>query len=386
MSEAFGRGIRISEVRTRSDLQAFLDLPSLIYRNDPHWIPSLRGEIRKILDRRRNPFFDHGEACYWLAWRGGVPVGRISAQVNRLHLDLHQDATGNFGFIEALDDAAVFTGLLNTAERWLRERGMARIVGPYSLSINDEIGLPVSGPDAPPVIGMPHAPRYYLKHLEAAGYRKAKDVHALIFEINGDIREVDRLERVTARLTADRRFRVRPIDMRRFEEEMREAIEIYNDAWSDNWGFVPVTPREVESLIETVRPIIQPRYVLLGELDGRLEGIFVTLPNLNEMIGDLGGRLLPFGWVKLLWRLKTRPFKSGRVVLAGVRKAHRNSLVSPALLSWVMAHTIRTCRAAGIEWLEFSWVIEDNTRSMALCQRAGGRVYKTYRIYGKDLA
>jgi len=385
MSEAFG-DIRIAELRTRRDLRAFLDLPGTIHRNDPRWIPPLRSEIRKILDRRRNPFFDHGEACYWLAWRGGVPVGRISAQINRLHLDIHQDATGNFGFIEAIDDAAVFTGLLNTAERWLRERGMARVIGPYSLSINDEIGLPVSGADTPPVIGMPYAPPYYARHLEAAGYRKAKDVHALTFEVNGDIREVDRLERVTARLTADRRFRVRPIDRRRFKAEMRAAIEIYNDAWSDNWGFVPVTAREVESLIETVRPIIDRRYVLLGELDGKLEGIFVTLPNLNEMIGDLDGRLLPFGWAKLLWRLKTRPFKSGRVVLAGVRKAHRNSLVSPALLSWMMAHTIRTCRAHGMERLEFSWVIEDNTRSMALCQRAGGRVYKTYRIFGKDLA
>lgn len=379
--------IRITEMRSRRDRRQFLAIPYALYRNDPHWVAPLQREVLKLIDPRRNPFFEHGEACFWIAWRGDTPVGRISAQINHLHLSIHKDSTGNFGFLEAIDDPMVFEALLDTAEAWLRKRGMSRVRGPYSLSINDEIGVLISGFDAPPVIGMAYTPRYYIERLEAAGYGKAKDVHALRFDMDGDnIREVDRLERVTARLKADRRFRVRSIDMNRFEEEMRLAIEIYNDAWSDNWGFVPVTDGEVKHLIASIKPIIRPEYILLGEVDGKLEGIFISVPNLNEVIADLGGRLLPFGWAKLLWRLKMRPFKSGRVVLAGVRKVHRNSLVSPALLSWMLARTISTGRALGIDWLELSWVIEDNVRSMALCQRAGGRVYKTYRVYKKTLA
>jgi hypothetical protein len=383
MSEA----IRVTEVRGRRDIERFLDVADRVYREDPNWISPLRQETRKLLDRRHNPFFDHGEAAFWIAWRGGVAVGRISAQVNHLHLAIHEDRTGHFGLIEAIDDPAVFGALLSTAEAWLRARGMARILGPYSLTINDEIGVLVAGFDRPPVIGMAYSRPYYAERLAAAGYGKVKDLHALLFRMDGeDIREVDRLERVTARLQTERRFRVRPIDMSRFEAEMGQAIEIYNDAWSDNWGFVPVTAREVKHLVAAVRPIIQPRYVLLGEVDGRIEGIFITLPNLNQAIADLRGRLLPFGWATLLWRIKRRPFRSGRVLLAGVRKAHRNSLVSPALLSAMLARTISTGRASGIDWLELSWVLEDNVRSMALCQRAGGRVYKTYRLFDKPLS
>jgi hypothetical protein len=378
--------IVVTEVRSGRDLRRFLGVPYHVYRNDSCWVPPLQHEIRKLLDRRRNPFFEHAEADYWIAWRGDRPVGRISAQINRLHLETHGDGTGNFGFLEAIDDHAVFEALVGTAGAWLKARGMARMLGPYSPSINDEIGVLVTGFDRPAVIGTAYSPRYYGARLEAAGCVKAKDVHALLFDMAGeDIREIDRLKRVTDRVNAAGRFHIRPIDMRCFETEMRNAIEVYNDAWSDNWGFVPVTRSEVKHLIASVRPIIDPKYVLMGEVDGKLEGIFMTLLNLNEAIADLGGRLAPFGWAKLLWRLHRRPFKSGRVMLAGVRKRHRNSLLSPALLSQMLARTIETGRASGIDWLELSWVLEDNARSMALCRRAGGRIYKTYRIYRKPL-
>jgi hypothetical protein len=376
----------VREVRTPRDLRHFLGVPYRLYRSDPHWVPPLQQEVLKLLDRRRNPFFAHAEACYWTAWRGDTPVGRITAQVNRLHLETHGDATGNFGFLEAVEDPAVFDALLGTAAAWLKARGMTRMLGPYSPSINDEIGVLVPGFDRPAVIGMAYSPRFYAARLEAAGFVKAKDVHALLFDMAGeDIREIDRLKRVTDRANATGRFRIRPIEMRRFEAEMRSAIDVYNDAWSDKWGFVPVTEAEVKHLIKSVRPIIDPKYVLMGEVDGELEGIFMTLLNLNEAIADLGGRLAPFGWAKLLWRLHRRPFRSGRVMLAGVRKRYRDTLLSPALLSQMLARTIEIGRASGIDWLELSWVLEDNARSMALCRRAGGRVYKTYRMYEKSL-
>ena len=176
--------IRVMEVHSRRDLREFMDLPERIYSNDPNWIAPLRMEVRKLLDRRRNPFFDHGDACFWLAWRGDTPVGRISGQINRLHLEMHGDATGNFGFLEAIDEPAVFQALLSTAEAWLKARGMTRSLGPYSLSINDEIGVLISGFEYPPVISMSHSPRYYGARLEAAGYAKAKDVHAFRFVLD----------------------------------------------------------------------------------------------------------------------------------------------------------------------------------------------------------
>jgi hypothetical protein len=381
------RALQITEVRGPHDARLFLGVPHAIYRGDPNWVPPLRREVGRLLDRRRHPFYQHGEACFWVAWRGDEAVGRISAQINHLHLERYRDHTGNFGMLEAIDDPAVFAALLGTAEAWLRERGMKRILGPYSLSINEEIGVLVAGFDSPAMVGMAYSPRYYGAHIAAAGYGKAKDAHALSWDVQGhNPRPAEELERIVSRGAAGRRLEVRQIDMRRFEQEMHLALEIYNDAWSDNWGFIPVTAREVENLIRTLRPLIASKYVLFGELDGRPEAVFISLLNLNEVIRDLHGRLLPFGWAKLLWRIKRHSFKTGRVVLAVVRRAHRNSLISPALISLLLAETIKAGRAAGVVLAELSWVLEDNARSIALCRRAGGQIYKTYRIYGKALA
>jgi hypothetical protein len=378
--------LRVTEVVTRRDFRRFLEVPHLVYRGDPHWVAPLWSEVRKVLDRRRNPFFDHGEARYWLACRGDMPVGRISAQINRLHLETHHDATGNFGFLEAVDDPAVFGTLLGTAETWLKKQGMSRVLGPYSPTINDEIGVLVSGFGTPPTIGMAYSPRYYAQRLEDAGYRKVKDVHALQFDMAGARnRAITDLERSASRLNPAGRARVRPIEMGRFKEEMRSAIAVYNDAWGSNWGFVPVTTREVEHLIAAIRPVLRPDYILLGEIDGRIEGVFLALPDLNEVIADLHGRLMPFGWAKLLWRLRMRPPKAARVILAGVRKAYQNSPLGAALLAWMLADIIKAGHRCGTEQVELSWVLEDNARSLTFCQRAGGRINKTYRIYQKRL-
>jgi hypothetical protein len=378
--------IRIIEVHSRRDIREFMDLPERIYANDPNWIAPLRIEVRKLLDRRRNPFFDHGDACFWLAWRGETPVGRISAQINRLHLETHGDATGNFGFLEAIDEPAVFQALLSTAEAWLKAHGMTRSLGPYSLSINDEIGVLISGFEYPPVVAMSHSPRYYAAHLEAAGYAKAKDVHAFRFVLDeARDRAVSELLRSAERINREGRVRVRHIDMRHFKAEMRAGIAIYNDAWSSNWGFVPVTTREVEHLLATLRPVVIPAGILLGEIDGHLEGLLVAIPDLNELIADLKGRLWPFGWVKLLWRLRMRSPKGGRVMLAGLSRAYQHSPLGASLLLWMLADIFKAAHIRGFQKVEFSWVLEDNAPSIALCERGGGRIYKTYRIYQKTL-
>jgi hypothetical protein len=378
--------LSITEVRTRRDFRRFIDVPYLVYRDDPQWVPPLRSEVRKVLDRRRNPFFDHGEACYWLAWRGNTPVGRISAQVNRLHLETHRDATGNFGFLEAVDDPAVFEALLGTAEAWLKARGLARILGPYSLSMNDEIGVLVSGFSYPPVVAMTYAPPYYGPRPEAAGYAKAKDLYAFRFEIDETRNKaIAELLQHAKRIDRDGRVRVRHLDMSRFEAEMRAGIAIYNDAWSANWGFVPVTPREVEHLLAALKPIIKPQGILFGEIDGKLEGLFFAIPDLNEMIADLRGKLFPLGWAKLLWRLRTGSPKGGRVMLAGLTKQYQNSALGASMLLWMFADIFKAAYERGYQYVEFSWVLEDNARSIAMCERAGGRIYKTYRLYEKPL-
>lgn len=383
---AVADAIRVTVLRGRRDFQRFIDVAHLVYADDPKWIPPLHQEIRKLIDEKLNPFFDHGEACFWIAWRGNDPVGRISAQINRLHLDIHKDATGNFGFLEAIDDQEVFHALLTVAEEWLRERGIKRILGPYSLSMNDEIGVLVSGFESPPMVMMGHAPVYYSRRLEIEGYRKAKDVHAYLLDLDRlDSSDIERVQRATSRLRTEGRLAVRFLDRRRFDEEMRLVLDIYNDAWSENWGFLPIEAREAAAMIASVKPIIRSDGVVFSLVDGRPEAVIVSLPNINEVIADLGGRLLPFGWAKLLWRLWRRPPRSERVILAGVRKSYRDSVLSGAFVTLLLGEIEKGYRKAGIKTVEFSWILEDNKASLAIA-RSGAKLSKVYRIYQKSLS
>jgi hypothetical protein len=380
------QGIEVIALRSARDRRSFVNLPYDLHRGDPNWVPPLRRDIRMLLDRRRNPFFDHGEAEFWLAWRVGKPVGRISAQINLLHLEIHHDETGNFGMLEATDDPAVFAALLETAESWLRERGMRRIVGPYNLSMNDEIGVLVSGFDTPPMVGMPHAPRYYGERLEAAGYTKAKDLHALRVAFAELLTEhLEGVERVTAQLRAAGRIGQRFLDPKRFTEEMRLALEIYNDAWVDNWGFLPVGEREAKALIDQLAPVLQPQGVIFGLADGEAAAMLVALPNLNELLAGLDGRLFPFGWAKLLWRQRFRRPKAARIILAGVRRRYRGSAISMALVTLMMGTLLKVGQERDVEMVEMSWILEDNKASLDGCLAIGARLAKLYRIYGKRL-
>jgi hypothetical protein len=378
--------IEVIALRGAGDRRRFVSLPYDLHRNDPNWMPPLRRDIRVLLDRRRNPFFDHGEAEFWLAWRDGKPIGRISAQINRLHLDTHHDETGNFGMLEAIDDPAVFEALLETAERWVGERGMRRIVGPYNLSMNDEIGVLVSGFDSPPMIGMPHAPPYYAEHIEAAGYAKAKDLHALRVAVGELLTEhLERVERVTAQLRSEGRMGQRFLDPAKFAEEMRLALEIYNEAWTENWGFLPVSEREAKALIDQLAPILPPQGVIFGMADGEAAAMLVALPNLNELLADLDGKLFPLGWARLLWRLKFRKPKAARIILAGVRRRYRGSAISVTLVALMLGTLLKVGQERNIEMVEMSWILEDNKASLDGCLVIGARLAKLYRIYGKTL-
>jgi GNAT superfamily N-acetyltransferase len=383
---AGSREIDVIPLRGRRDRGRFVDLPYRLHRRDPNWVPPLRRDVRQMMDPRKSPFFDHGEAQFWLAWRDGEPVGRISAQVNRLHLETHRDETGNFGMLEAIDDAAVFAALLEAAEDWLRARGMRRAIGPYSLSMNDEIGVLVAGFDTPPMVGMPHAPPYYADRLEEAGYAKVKDLHALRVAVADLVTEhLELVERVTGQLRAAGRLDQRFLDPARFADEMRLALDIYNEAWTENWGFIPVSDREAKALIDQLAPILPPQGVIFGLADGEAAAMLVALPNLNELLADLDGKLFPFGWARLLWRLRFRQPRTARIILAGVRRRYRGSAISTALVTLMLGTLLKVGQERNVETVEMSWILEDNKASLEGCLAIGGRLAKLYRIYGKNL-
>lgn len=380
---AEGADIVLERVASRADLKRFLDVPVGIYAGDRAWVRPLQFERLAHLDPRKNPYFARAEVAFWTARRGAGPVGRISAQVNRAHLDRHRDATGHFGLLEAIDDQGVFAALTATAEAWLAERGLERVVGPFSLSVNDESGLLVDGFDTPPYLMMGHARPYYAKHLEACGYRKAADLIAYLYDLASDPPAV--VTRTVEKLHRNAGVRIRPLDMGRYREEVETVAEIFNDAWADNWSFVPLSPPEIAFLAKNLRPLISPGHAAIAELGGEAVAMAVTLPNLNEAIADLGGRLLPLGWARLLWRLKVRGVETARLPLMGVRRRLQDGPLGAALALGVIDSVRRHHKSLGTKWAELSWVLEDNTRVRRIIERLGAAPYKTYRMYEKAL-
>jgi hypothetical protein len=372
-------------VAGKAALDRFIALPWRIYRDDPEWVPPLLFERRQHLDRKANPYFSHAEVQLWLALRGGEPVGRISAQIDQAALARHDDAAGHFGFLEAIDDAEVFAALLGTAEAWLRARGMRCLRGPFSLSINDESGLLVEGFDTPPSLLMGHAPRYYAGRVEAQGYAKARDLIAYDFDMKKDPLPSS-ARRLIGRLEAQSGLIVRPLDKSRFDRDLKAILAIFNDAWANNWGFVPFSEVEIAKVAKDLKPLIDADCVAIAELEGEAVAFAVGLPNLNEAIADLDGALLPFGWAKLLYRLKAGKIRTARMPLMGVRQAYQGGTLGAALAFAVIGRAHEGLRRRGFASTELSWVLEDNLQAQKIIEAAGGVPYKTYRIYEKALA
>ncbi|MFP6741096.1 MAG: hypothetical protein VCD33_05625 [Alphaproteobacteria bacterium] len=379
--------IRVEAVAGPGAMDRFIRVPFSLYDNDANWVPPLVMERRDHLNPRKNPWFDHGEARYWLAFRGdspgGRPVGRISAQIDRTHLERYDDGTGHFGFLEGEDDGAVFQALFGAAECWLRERGMSRIRGPFSLSINDESGLLVDGFDTPPSMMMGHAPPYYSHRVEAEGYDKAMDLLAYVYDSHQVMPDGPR--QLIERLGQSGTVTLRPLDKRRYSNDLGIILDIFNDAWSRNWGFVPFTAAEVAHLAKELKPLIRPGLVCIAEVDGEPAAMAVSLPNLNEAIADLGGALLPFGWAKLLWRLKVGTLETVRVPLMGVRRQFHGTWQGAALAFAVIDSVHGRLMAEGFKRAEMSWVLETNRPMRRLIEAVGARPYKTYRVYEKAL-
>ena len=375
--------VRVVPVESRRDLKAFINLPKAIFARDPQWVAPLDVERRMHLGKH-NPYFEHAEAQLFLATRGDTPVGRISAQVDRLHLERYRDGTGQFGFLDAIDDASVFAALLGTAETWLRSKGIGRVQGPFSFSINDESGLLVRGFDKPPAIMMGHALPYYGAHVEAAGYSKAKDLIAYEYDLHNAVPRG--LSSVAAKAQASGRLKVRPLSKRNLARDLDIIIDIFNDAWSTNWNFVPMTPAEIKNLGSVLKLLVNEQHVAIASLNEEPAAMIVSLPDLNGMTGDLDGRLLPFGWAKFLWRLKAQTHPAFRVALMGVRSRYRSSAVGAMLAIAVIDAIHLFHRSRGTLRSELSWILEDNMPMRRIIEALGADPYKTYRIYEKTLA
>lgn len=375
--------VTLEPVVDRATMNRFLTMPWAVQGGDPNWVPPLLFERRQHLDPRKNPYFENAEVAYWLATRGTACLGRISGQVNRAHLQIHKDATGHFGFLEAVDDPTVFAALLGTMEDWLRDRGLRRVVGPFSLSINDESGLLVEGFHSRPFIMMGHAPPYYGPRLEAQGYRKVKDLIAYAYDLTAELPPRAAVFMKEFESRAD--VTIRPLDMSRYEADLDIIAEIFNDAWAENWGFLPLTKSDTRHMAKNLKPLVAPEHVAIASVDGEPAAMAVTLPNVNEAIADLNGRLLPFGWAKLLWRLKVRTPKSTRLPLMGVRRKYHGSPLGSALALGVVETVRRHHRDLGTRHCELSWILEDNHRIKHMLNLLGAKPHKTYRLYEKDL-
>jgi len=374
-------GVDVIPVETKAELERFIRVPMRLSAKDPNWVAPLMFERREALSKKINPLFEHVDAQFWLARRDGRDVGRITAQIDHLAKTDANSPDGYFGMIAAEDDPEVFAALFRVAEDWLRSRGRARALGPFNLSINEEVGLLIDGFDTRPMLMMGHDQPYVAARVEEQGYAKAKDVYAYISEtfVFNDLIE-KRLKRpLPAGMT------LRPVRMDRFKEEVAIFTDILNDAWSENWGAARITEAEAKYLGDSLRLILNKDWFWFVEIDGEAAAFIVLLPNVIDLIHDLGGKLAPFGWAKLLWRLKFRPIRSARVPLMGVRKKfHRDR--RGALAPFVLIDAIRAKAVPqGLERAEYSWILEDNMPMRHILEGLNARIYKTYRIYGKDL-
>ena len=378
----------IRPVATAADRKAFVELPFRLYADDPHWIAPLRDEVSGLINPKKNPWFEHAEAALFLAARGGTVVGRISAQIDRLVLAMPREqgggpGTGHWGMFEA-EDAETAAALIARAEQWLRERGTTHCIGPISLSIWDEPGLLVSGHDHPPTVMMGHHRPAYQAWVEAAGHGGIKDLFTYDLDITQPFPPL--VQRIVTSGERNARITVRKVDKSRFAQEAALILNLLNDAWSDNWGYVPLTDAEIAYAGKKLKPIVFEDLIMVAEVDGEPVAFMMTLPDLNELTRDLNGSLFPFGFVKLLWRLRKPKVRAVRVPLMGVAKRLQATRLA-SQLAFIMIEYIRRAAVQGYgAWRgEIGWILDDNQGMRSIAETIESRINKVYRIYGKTL-
>ncbi|HEX5257149.1 MAG TPA: N-acetyltransferase [Sphingomicrobium sp.] len=375
--------VTIRPVQSKKDKKAFIDFAWTVYRDDPHWVPPLKDEVNGLITPGKNPWFEHAGAQLWLAERGGRIVGRISAQVDDLVQEHMGTGIGNWGMFEALDGGAA-AALIATAEDWLRAQGMKTSIGPISLSIWDEPGLEIEGFDEDPTAMMGHHRPEYQGWIEAAGYTKAKDL--LTYEVDIANWNDPKIDRLIAAGEKNPRIRIRMADKSKFAEEARTILNILNEAWSNNWGYVPLTESEIAYAGKKLKPIIYNELVRIAEVDGQPVAFMLTIPDINELTKDLNGELFPFNFVKLLWRLRKPRTRRVRVPLMGVAKKLHHSRMASMLAFMMIEYTRREAVGKfGVQMGEFGWILEDNAGMLSIAELPGAKINHRYRIYEKAL-
>jgi hypothetical protein len=352
-----------------------------MFPNDPNWVEPLYIEREEHLSAK-NPASSHITWAAWVAFRDGVPVGRITAQIDTLHRELHGSDTGHFGMLDAIDDRAVFECLVSTAEAWLREHGAKTITGPFSLNINQESGLLIEGFDTPPSAMMPHGKPYYAAHVEALQYAKAMDLLAYW------MRPAELVFPAPLKKMMDRerpRIRVRTLDRKNFAAEMQVLRRIFNDAWAKNWGFVPFTEKEFDEMGAQLKFLVPADLIYIAEIDDEPCAFIVAMPNIHEAIAPLKGRLLPFGWAKLIWKLKVSGTRTGRVPLMGVSQKYQFSKSGPTLALLLIEALLPPLAKHKVNEVEMSWILETNSGMRNILERVGAVPYKRYRLYEKQI-
>ena len=370
--------IEIVPVTGRRELRQFINFPWSVYRNDPFWIPPLLVEMKKLFDKSRHPFFSHSSADFFLARRNGEPAGRIAAILNNNHNRFHNERTAFFGFFETVNDREVASALLDRATQWARDRGMDELRGPMNYSTNETVGVLIEGFDSNPYIMMSHNPEYYGPLIEGAGFRKAMDLYA--WWVLATEKLNPKLIRVGEKVLNDEEVHVRPLNMKKFWDEVKIIQSIYNDAWSDNWGFVPMTDAEFEHMAKDLKTIVDPRVVLIAEKNREPVAFSLALPDFNQALKKIHGRLFPIGLPLLLYH--ARHINRVRVLALGIVKRMQNWSGLGAALYY---ESFRRGVDAGYRGCEFSWTLENNeliNRSMKLLS---ARIYKRYRIYQKNI-
>jgi hypothetical protein len=377
-------GLVVRPVETARDLTRFIDFAYDIYRDDPNAAPMLRRDAHELLNPKKNPWFEHARARFFLAERDGKVVGRISAQIDNLVLQYMGAGTGQWGSFELIDDPAVASALFDAAEGWLRAQGMTRAMGPFTLSIWDEPGLLIEGFDHPPTVMMGHHRDYYAKHVEARGYVKAKDLFT--YDLPVDVPFPKVIQRVIKTGLDNKRIVVRDTNMKQYAKESKFILEILNDAWADNWGFTPLTPAESVYAGKKMRPVVYKDLVRVAELDGEPIAFMFTLPNLNEVTASFNGRLFPFNFIALLRAIRNPRPRSVRVPLMGVLKKYQGTRTA-SLAAFMMIENIRNTASTkyGAKRAEIGWILEDNAPMRGIAEAIASRINKVYRIYERAL-
>jgi GNAT superfamily N-acetyltransferase len=369
--------LEVRPVADKRDLMRFIRLPFELYRNEPRWVPPLISDVRKRLRPESNPFFEHAEAEYFLAWRDGRPVGRISAHIDHHFNDFQQNAWGLWGFFESEDDPQTAGLLLDTAEAWLRERGRDRMVGPMDFTTNDEAGLLIEGHDRPAIILAPWHHPYYQGLIEGAGLDKAMDLLMWSLHISDGDRVHPAIWEAAAKVEPLHGIVCRPMRKRDLEAEVVRFLEVYNAAWEKNWGAVPLTAEEALHYAKDLKPVLDEHWAMIAERvdTGEVVGAALTLPDFNQVLAHLGGRLLPFGWAKALyWK---RRIDAVRVFALGVKPEYQHTGVAARFYQMHFESAAVTPQKHG----EMGWILEVNTPMNRAMEGMGGKIVRRFRVY-----